>query len=222
MTNPFLMDEENEAKTNTFSKEENLPQWPIRGASKFSGEFGQGDARHQKGKSKEELEKYHGHKGTDVVGVKGEAVYPMLPGIVTRTIQDPKTWKPPNEKTGDPGNNKGSQGNMIVIDHPSYGITTKYLHLESISVSAGQEVTKNTQIGTCGNTGSASVTGPHVHFEVIKGGQWINARPIIEGKKQLAKIEEQKKAVATTKNIRMKLFAELAKKAIDRFWEDED
>ncbi len=187
---------------------DDVPQWPIPGASKFSGEFGAGDARHQMGKSQEELEKYHGHKGTDVVGAKGAPAYPMMSGIVSKVIQDPKTWK----KDGDPG----SQGNMVSIDHPKYGLVTKYLHLESISVSQGQEVTKTTPIGTCGNTGSASVTGPHIHFEVWKGSEAINARPLIDGKKQLTP------KVATTRNVRMKTFHALAQRVADRLWEDED
>ena len=64
----------------------------------------------------------------------------------------------------------GSYGYRIQIDHGSGYITT-YNHLSKIiyssgEVAAGQEIGKS---GTSGNT-----TGPHLHFEVTKDGEFIN------------------------------------------------
>src|SRR5699024_2672952 len=61
-------------------------------------------------------------------------------------------------------------GNAILISHSINGesYTTLYAHLSSISVSAGQTVSGGQTIGASGNTGSS--TGPHLHFEIHKGG----------------------------------------------------
>jgi murein DD-endopeptidase MepM/ murein hydrolase activator NlpD len=64
----------------------------------------------------------------------------------------------------------GSYGYRIMIDHGSGYITT-YNHLSKVTygsgeVAAGQEIGKS---GTSGNT-----TGPHLHFEVTKDGEFIN------------------------------------------------
>lgn len=65
----------------------------------------------------------------------------------------------------------GGYGNKIVIDHQN-GYRTVYAHLSSLSVSAGQTVSKGTQIGMMGSTGDS--TGVHLHFEVYKNGNLEN------------------------------------------------
>ncbi len=57
-------------------------------------------------------------------------------------------------------------GNHILIDHGG-GMMTLYAHLRSISVGAGQSVSRGETIGRAGTTGAS--TGVHLHFEV-----WIN------------------------------------------------
>lgn len=57
----------------------------------------------------------------------------------------------------------GGYGRMVEIDH-GHGITTRYAHMSSISVSEGQRVEKGTVIGHVGSTGRS--TGPHLHYEV--------------------------------------------------------
>lgn len=74
----------------------------------------------------------------------------------------------------------GGYGNLVVIDHGS-GMTTRYGHMSSIAVTAGQRVTAGQKIGTEGSTGVS--TGPHLHFEVRKNGIATNPRPFLTGQK---------------------------------------
>lgn len=62
-------------------------------------------------------------------------------------------------------------GNVVVVDHGD-GISTLYAHMKSRAVSVGQDVEKGETIGRVGSTGRS--TGPHLHFEVRKGGDPIN------------------------------------------------
>jgi len=61
----------------------------------------------------------------------------------------------------------GAYGNKIVINHNN-GMKTVYAHLSSMSVSAGQNVSKGSTIGVMGTTGSS--TGIHLHLEVYENG----------------------------------------------------
>lgn len=62
-------------------------------------------------------------------------------------------------------------GNFIVLSHGN-GLTTRYLHLASMSVTPGQKVKIGQEIGREGNTtgGTNISTGAHLHFEVIENG----------------------------------------------------
>lgn len=65
----------------------------------------------------------------------------------------------------------GGYGNKVVINHNN-GLKTIYAHLDSISVSPGQTVSKGQKIGVMGSTGNS--TGVHLHFEVYKNGSLDN------------------------------------------------
>ncbi len=65
----------------------------------------------------------------------------------------------------------GAYGNRVVIEHED-GYTTTYNHLSDIDVSVGQEVSTGDHIGDVGTTGN--VTGPHLHFEVLHNGEFVN------------------------------------------------
>jgi murein DD-endopeptidase MepM/ murein hydrolase activator NlpD len=62
-------------------------------------------------------------------------------------------------------------GIAVYIDHGD-GITTRYGHLQSVSVRAGQVVKRGDQIALSNNTGNS--TGPHLHFEIRVGGAAVD------------------------------------------------
>lgn len=62
-------------------------------------------------------------------------------------------------------------GNYVVIED-SKGYCTKYAHMDTLSVSTGQDITHGTVIGTTGNTGSS--TGSHLHIECLYNGEYYN------------------------------------------------
>ena len=68
-------------------------------------------------------------------------------------------------------------GKVVEIDHGS-GIVTLYGHMHRYTVSVGQRVEAQMQIGLVGSTGRAS--GPHVHYEVIVNGQPEDPERFIE------------------------------------------
>lgn len=92
------------------------------------------------------------HRGVDIAVPTGTTVYAAHDGTVTTATYD------------------SYYGNYVVIEKDGY--TTKYDHMDSLSVSAGQSITKGTVIGTTGNTGSS--TGSHLHIECLYNGEYYN------------------------------------------------
>jgi hypothetical protein len=95
------------------------------------------------------------HKGTDVRcgGRSGPAVYAGKGGRVTYA-----DWS-------------GGYGNRIEIDAGG-GMLRTYSHLQGFNVRVGQNVGASDVIGSCGSTGNS--TGPHLHFEIKKGEQFVD------------------------------------------------
>lgn len=93
------------------------------------------------------------HRGLDIAVPEGTQVYAAHTGTVTNAAYD------------------SHYGNYIEITD-SKGIVTKYAHLSSIAVSAGQKVEKENVIGATGSTGSS--TGSHLHLEVLFEGAYYN------------------------------------------------
>ncbi|MET3682962.1 peptidoglycan hydrolase CwlO-like protein [Alkalibacillus flavidus] len=70
----------------------------------------------------------------------------------------------------------GGYGNVVYMTHYIDGVAydTVYAHMTSVNVSVGQTVEQGQQIGRMGNTGASG--GPHLHFEIHRGGGWNNAK----------------------------------------------
>lgn len=67
----------------------------------------------------------------------------------------------------------GGYGNLIIVDHGD-GHHTYYAHLSAYSadIRPGVQVRRGEEIGLVGSTGFS--TGPHLHFEIRKQGQYID------------------------------------------------
>lgn len=102
------------------------------------------------------------HYGVDLAAGCGLPQYAAAPGTVTYA-----GWY-------------GGGGNTIAINHGMNGGSswlTRYMHFDSLNVSVGQYVDRNTVIGYTGTTGGS--TGCHVHFEVWQDGSTINPMSLI-------------------------------------------
>jgi murein DD-endopeptidase MepM/ murein hydrolase activator NlpD len=65
-------------------------------------------------------------------------------------------------------------GRALWVEHVK-GIRTYYAHLDSVSALEGETVTAGQKIGESGTTGHS--TGPHLHFSVMRNGQYIDPEP---------------------------------------------
>ena len=93
------------------------------------------------------------HTGLDIGGPTGESVKAADSGRVVFAGWD------------------GEYGKMVTIDHGN-GIYTRYAHLSTLGVSEGDDIGRGDYVGKVGTTGRA--TGPHLHFEVLKNGDFRN------------------------------------------------
>ncbi len=62
-------------------------------------------------------------------------------------------------------------GKMIIIDH-GFGYKTRYAHMHDFTVRQGQTINRGELIGYVGDTGLS--TAPHLHYEVLMNGVFIN------------------------------------------------
>lgn len=62
--------------------------------------------------------------------------------------------------------NSGGYGNHIIINH-GYGYKSHYAHCSKVVVKVGDKIQRGQIIGMVGSTGKS--TGPHLHYEIIKG-----------------------------------------------------
>ena len=89
-------------------------------------------------------ENYPDHTGVDFPAGQGTPVYTTLAGRVV--------WADFN----------GPWGNLVVVENGGYQV---YLaHLDSLTVSPGQMISRSEAVGTVGSTGRS--TGPHLHYGV--------------------------------------------------------
>ena len=104
------------------------------------------------------------HKGVDIgavrAGVSGDPVYAAYDGKVVIAHRQSEYYS--------------TAGNYVMIYHGN-GLYTRYLHLDSLNVSVGQQVTKGQKLGVMGNTGNSF--GAHLHFDVMLNGSYVNPMP---------------------------------------------
>lgn len=95
------------------------------------------------------------HKGVDFAAPSGTPIYAAGNGTVAYAGQ------------------KGGYGNYIKLRHNGT-FETAYAHLNSFGrgVHAGARVEQGDIIGYVGTTGRS--TGPHLHYEVLRGGDQVN------------------------------------------------
>jgi murein DD-endopeptidase MepM/ murein hydrolase activator NlpD len=109
--------------------------WPVEG--QVTGSFG------------ERIDPFNGegafHSGVDIASTYGQAVMAPASGVVVFS------------------DFMGGYGRAIILDH-GRGVTTRYGHLASFAVMAGQRVHRGDIIGYVGLSGRS--TGPHLHYEV--------------------------------------------------------
>lgn len=115
------------------------------------------------------------HKGVDFGAPTGTPIFAAGDGVVTRA-----NWF-------------SGYGKYVSIKHNNT-YSTAYGHMSQIAVKPGQRVRQGQVIGRVGSTGNS--TGPHLHFEVMKGGAQVNPTKVanlsVGNKlvgKQLAKLE---------------------------------
>lgn len=102
------------------------------------------------------------HRGVDYGAPTGAPVLAVASGTVVRA-----GWT-------------GGGGNSVYIRHDN-GYETRYLHFSRIApgIRAGVRVSQGEVIGAVGSTGLS--TGPHLHYELLKGGTHVN--PLDEHRK---------------------------------------
>jgi murein DD-endopeptidase MepM/ murein hydrolase activator NlpD len=90
------------------------------------------------------------HNGVDIAIAEGTAVFPVAPGLVIYSGDQP------------------GYGNMVIVRHDD-GMMTIYAHHSRNEVKKGDRVHGKTRIARSGSTGRS--TGPHLHFEAWQGGR---------------------------------------------------
>ncbi|WP_308909819.1 M23 family metallopeptidase [Pseudokordiimonas caeni] len=103
--------------------------------------------------------KWKSHKGLDLAGWPGTAIYATGAGKVIKSGK----W--------------GPYGNMIEIDHGN-GLRTRYGHMRRLRVSVGEIVAAGQQIGDMGRTGRA--TSSHLHYEIWQGDRILDPMPFLK------------------------------------------
>jgi murein DD-endopeptidase MepM/ murein hydrolase activator NlpD len=74
---------------------------------------------------------------------------------------------------------RGGYGNVVIVEHAD-GTETRYAHCKELSVQRGAAVSAGENIATVGSTGRS--TGPHLHFELRRGGEAVDPKEWIREK----------------------------------------
>lgn len=98
------------------------------------------------------------HNGVDFAGKEGSAIVAVAPGVVIRA-----------------GSYSG-YGQLVELDHGN-NYVTRYGHNRQLLVRPGQRVSKGQVLAEMGSSGRS--TGPHLHFEVLYGGRFMDPMQFI-------------------------------------------
>lgn len=108
---------------------------------------------------------YSAHRGIDLAAPAGTPVRVQAPGEVVYA-----GWM-------------GSFGRFVEIAHNG-DIKTRYAHLAGIDVALGDQVEAGQTIASVGSSGRS--TGPHLHYEIIVGKDWVDPRQWIQVSKNVS------------------------------------
>lgn len=98
------------------------------------------------------------HTGIDIAANTGTVIKAAMDGTVTVS------------------STVGEYGYHIKITNGD--VSTLYAHCSKLYVKEGDVITKGQEIAEVGSTGNS--TGPHLHFEIMRGDTYINPRNILE------------------------------------------
>ncbi len=100
------------------------------------------------------------HRGVDYGAPSGTAIWSVGDGVVTYAGR------------------KGGYGRVVFIRHAN-GLSTRYAHLRGLGsgIRRGVRVRQKQTIGYVGQSGLA--TGPHLHFELLRGGRHMNPLALV-------------------------------------------
>ena len=135
--------------------------WPIKGGiGHISMFFGQNENPF--------TGQYYIHKGIDISTFRqGDPIVTTADGQVVAL-----------------GFDQDGFGNNVIIRH-KHGFYTRYGHMLSFRVHAGQRVQQGEVIGYIGNTGLS--TGPHVHYEIHIGSDVVDPYKYLNIRSSIAK-----------------------------------
>ena len=92
------------------------------------------------------------HEGVDIFAPRKTPILAVAKGRITRV------------------NTNRLGGNVVWQRDPERNLSYYYAHLDSQTVSPGQNVTIGDTVGLVGNTGNAITTPPHLHFGIYASG----------------------------------------------------
>ncbi len=98
------------------------------------------------------------HNGIDLAAQAGSEVVSCQNGIVSSSTYD------------------DVYGNYVIINHDS-GLQSVYAHLQKSAVKKGDRIAAGQLVGYVGSTGAS--TGPHLHFEVRQGNDYLNPENLL-------------------------------------------
>ncbi|HPH02613.1 MAG TPA: M23 family metallopeptidase [Spirochaetota bacterium] len=128
--------------------------WPVDNGGTITSPFGQ--------RFNFFIGQYADHSAVDIAHARGTIIRATAPGVVSRVDNEP-----------------GGYGLYVEVKHQD-GYITRYAHLDRQEVLTGDLVYQGQIIGRMGHTGLA--TGDHVHYEVVKDGEYLDPEEFMENK----------------------------------------